>query len=175
MDFKEVLAKVQKHADEHYDGMFTILRGKPINNELKWLFCFQRVDEVDSDVESAMASGDTIEDAMLKGLEMDISYLEIESNIIGLQGKKPTFFLTATDADKLWNLPDGSVRGAINRKNDFRELALKGHIRKAGTVWLVSDVAMIDVYGEITLPQDFEPTIPLKSFRSKIEELKRMA
>ncbi|MDE3841072.1 hypothetical protein C0966_17565 (plasmid) [Bacillus methanolicus] len=56
-------------------------------------------------------------------------------------------WMTAAEAEKRWGLPDGAVRKGCTYGR-LREYVENGLARKFGGTWLVSDIAMQEVYGE---------------------------
>lgn len=56
-------------------------------------------------------------------------------------------WMTAAEAEKRWDLNEGTVRAACTR-GPLAEYVDKGLARKSGGTWLVSDIAMREVYGE---------------------------
>lgn len=56
-------------------------------------------------------------------------------------------WMTAAEAEKRWGLPDGAVRKGCT-SGRLREYVEKGLARKSGGTWIVSDIAMQEVYGE---------------------------
>lgn len=56
-------------------------------------------------------------------------------------------WMTAAEAEKRWGLPDGAVRKGCT-SGRLREYVEKGLARKSGGTWLVSDIAMQEVYGD---------------------------
>ena len=56
-------------------------------------------------------------------------------------------WMTAAEAEKRWGLPDGAVRKGC-ASGRLREYVEKGLARKSGGTWLVSDIAMREVYGD---------------------------
>lgn len=55
--------------------------------------------------------------------------------------------ITASEANEKWGLPDGEVRQSINR-GKLKKYLGTGLVRQSGKVWLVSEQAMREVYGE---------------------------
>lgn len=55
--------------------------------------------------------------------------------------------ITASEANEKWGLPDGEVRQSINR-GKLKKYAGTEFVRQSGKVWLVSEQAMREVYGE---------------------------
>ncbi|WP_035351476.1 helix-turn-helix domain-containing protein [Fictibacillus gelatini] len=55
--------------------------------------------------------------------------------------------MTASEADERWGLPTGEVRQSCNR-GKLKKYIEKGLVRQSGKVWLVTEKAMIEVYGE---------------------------
>lgn len=55
--------------------------------------------------------------------------------------------ITASEANEKWGLPDGEVRQSINR-GKLKKYIGTGFVRQSGKVWLVSEQAMKEVYGE---------------------------
>lgn len=55
-------------------------------------------------------------------------------------------WMTASEADERWGKANGTVRVAISRGR-FGGWIAKGEVRKSGNTWLLTEKAMIDVYG----------------------------
>lgn len=55
--------------------------------------------------------------------------------------------VTASEANEKWGLPDGEVRQSINRGKLKKYIGTE-FVRQSGKVWLVSEQAMREVYGE---------------------------
>ncbi|WP_100373917.1 hypothetical protein [Bacillus sp. FJAT-45037] len=132
----EIHHNVEEHADLYYDGEFTLLRKKE-EDQAFWLFCFQRVDEIDSGVEELMAKGDTPEEAMRLGLAYDLSYIEIEAKIWNdVYNINHLFYATIIETEL--GLPLGTVNELCCKKNGIRNMVLNGHLLKENGVWMVS-------------------------------------
>lgn len=58
----------------------------------------------------------------------------------------PDTWMTATEADERWGLANGTIRAALNRR--FESQKHRGIVRKSGSVWLISEQAMKEVYGD---------------------------
>ena len=56
------------------------------------------------------------------------------------------YWMTAAEADERWGKPSGTVRVAISRGR-FDDWVEKGHVRKSGNTWLITEQAMAAVYG----------------------------
>lgn len=55
--------------------------------------------------------------------------------------------MTASEANKKWGLPDGEVRQSLNR-GKLKKYIGTGLVRQSEKVWLVTELAMKEVYGE---------------------------
>ena len=55
-------------------------------------------------------------------------------------------WMTATEASERWGLAESTIRVAI-RRGQFDDQIERGLVRKSGKVWLLTDVAMTEVYG----------------------------
>lgn len=55
--------------------------------------------------------------------------------------------ITASEANERWGLPEGEVRQSINR-GKLNGYIGTGLVRQSGKVWLVSEQAMKEVYGD---------------------------
>ncbi|KMJ56508.1 hypothetical protein AB685_21515 [Bacillus sp. LL01] len=134
----EIHHNVVVHADLYYDGEFTLLRKKE-EDQAFWLFCFQRVDEVDSGVEELMAKGDTPEEAMRVGLAYDLSYIEIEAKIWNdVYNINHLFYASIIETEL--GLPLGTINELCCKKDGIQEMVLNGHLLKEEGVWMVSEV-----------------------------------
>lgn len=55
-------------------------------------------------------------------------------------------WMTASEAEKRWGLKEGTVRAALNRRLDGQKS--RGLAKKSEGVWLITEQAMREVYGE---------------------------
>lgn len=55
--------------------------------------------------------------------------------------------MTASEAEEKWGLGEGTVRASCTR-GKLKDLIGKGLVRQSGKVWLVTEQAMREVFGE---------------------------
>lgn len=55
--------------------------------------------------------------------------------------------MTAAEAEERWGLQSGTVRSSCIR-GKLKDYIEKGLVRKSSSTWLVTEKAMIDVFGE---------------------------
>ncbi|WP_110111587.1 hypothetical protein [Bacillus sp. CGMCC 1.16541] len=138
--YHSLVDKVTEHADQYYNGEFTLIR-KRFNGELCWLFCFQRVDEIDSGVEELMAYGSTPEEAMEMGLLGDISYIGIESMI--WSDVYPIEDLTPiVETESTLSISTETMAYACQQNESLRNFVMSGHIVKRQSNWFISQEAL---------------------------------
>jgi hypothetical protein len=81
-------------------------------------------------------------------IEKDEGFTIWEEDALGnVERVYELYWMTASEAEQRWGLSSGTVRAACVR-GLFEEQIEKGLVRKSGKVWLVTDEAMKNKYGE---------------------------
>lgn len=75
----------------------------------------------------------------LSNLDLDIEFEEEDPQTIEI--------MSASEAEELWGLKEGTVRSSCTR-GPLQKLIEKGLVRQSGKVWLVTEQAMREVFGD---------------------------
>lgn len=82
-----------------------------------------------------------------------IEIVSIEEEWLGVKeysyNEEPTghIIMTTTEAAEKWGLKENTVRAALTRGR-FDNQIMRGIVRKSGKIWLVTEQAMREIYGE---------------------------